>query len=151
MKRILLAAAALLLSHSAFAASTTFPVINGNGGLQQNNAEQNSGGAFSPHSVPEVAGAAVTVQNPMPSADANNAAFHGATVLTPGTPVSVTAAGYSFAWVCTTPGLGSITLPDSSVLPYFFFSNSGGLSRDAFTVLNVSVGAASGCTFWNLH
>jgi hypothetical protein len=149
MKRFVFAACAALSVAPAFAASTTFPVINGVGGVQNNAAELN-GSTFTPHSVPEIAGAAVTPSNPMPAADANNAAFHGASVLTPGTPVALSAAGYSFAWICTTPGLGSITLPDGSVLPYFFFSNSGGLSRDAFTVLNVSIGTAAGCTFWNL-
>jgi hypothetical protein len=113
---VLAVCAALAFAPPAIAASTTFLLINGSG-LVQNDAAESTNGVISPHSVPETSGAAVSPSNPLPAADANNAAFHGASVLTPGTPVTLAAAGYSFAWVCTTPGLGSITLPDTSGLP----------------------------------
>jgi hypothetical protein len=56
----------LALSAPVFAAQTTFPVINGVGGTQQLNAESN-GTSFTPHSAPEVNGAAVSTANPLPS------------------------------------------------------------------------------------
>ena len=70
---------------------------------------------------------------------------------TTGQAVTTATAGYSFGWSCTVGGLGSITLSDGSVLPYLFFANGGGISRDGYTILDAEPGAASGCTFWGLH
>ena len=104
--------------------------------------------------------------NPLVASDPNNAAFHGARVLTPsgtagtaGTvstapypattgsvPATSATAGYSFTWVCSSAGSGSITLTDGSVLPYAFTAGSN-INRDAFAIVDAEPGSASGCTF----
>lgn len=104
--------------------------------------------------------------NPLATLDSNNAAFRDAKALTPsgtaGQPGTIAGAaagpantGYSFGWVCTTPGLGSITTVTGAVLPYYFAANNGGINRDGYQIEDAEPGsggtAAAGCSFWVLR
>jgi hypothetical protein len=83
--------------------------------------------------------------NPLPTADANGAAFQGVSVITPGTPIT---AARSVGFVLTTGCTETFTLADASTIALALTSSTS-LQTLPLAVTNV---AANGCigTFWNL-
>lgn len=103
-------------------------------------------GTVTPHSAPEVNGAVVSTANPMPTVDANGAAFQGVVTITPGTPV---AAARSLGYVCTASGNVTLTLADGSTVTLALQASTS-LQTLPFAVTNVTLGSGTAGSFWNL-
>lgn len=147
MMRFVIFGAVLLFSAPALAQTTptTMTVRDGTGVSRALRYEQSGSGSLAAHSVPEVNGSAVSAANPLPTADAANAAFSGVVAITPGVAV---AAARSLGFVITTGGTVTLTLSDASTIT-LTLAASPQLQTLPFAVTNVALGTAAG-TFWNL-
>ncbi|WP_158933010.1 hypothetical protein [Acidisphaera sp. S103] len=90
----------------------------------------------------------VTVTGTPPVSDINSAAFAGSTVITPGTAISTP--GRSIAFVCTTSGSITITLPDSSSMTFPIIA-SASLQTLPFNPTLLTLGSGTVGTFWTVR
>ena len=79
--------------------------------------------------------------------DANSAAFQGAVPITPGIP---TAALRSIGFIVATQGNVTLTLADGSTLTIPLQTAGGAFQTLPFAVTDVSLGAGTVASFWNL-
>lgn len=147
----LLTAIALIISVSAAAGgqttTSTMPVRDGNpsgSNVQQMRVERAGDGSLATHSVPEVNGSPVTASNPNPVLDANNSAFQGVVIITPGTPFSP---GRSIGFVLSSGCTETITMLNGSTISLALQASTG-LQTLPFAASNVSPSGCAG-TFWN--
>ena len=84
---------------------------------------------------------------PMPTADANGAAFGGVIAVPPGTPVT---AGRSLGFVCTSAGNVTLTFADSSTLTMGIATANAAFQTLPFAVIQVTLGTGTSASFWNL-
>lgn len=125
--------------------STTLSIKDGGGSSKAVIANQDGSGNLVPHHVLRVQGAELSVANPVPTSDANGAAFLGVVAITPGTPFI---AGRSIGFVITNAGNVTFTFSDSSTLTVAMAVNTS-LQTYPFAATNIALGSGTAGSFWN--
>jgi len=129
--------------------TSTVPVISGGSTVFQQNVTLDPSANVTPQSVPRVNGSPVATDNPMPTADANGAAFQGTYPFT-GTGNTLTATpGRSLGYVCSASGTITVTFPDATAIPVPISAGAAFQSLPfAATQIVLSNGTAG--MFWNM-
>jgi len=126
--RLLLLLAALLAFAGGAAAqttTTTMSVRDGGGAAQSLRADKNGDNSLATHNVPEVAGAAVSASNPLPTAPAPSSASSAGIAPTPSPSV-----GSNLVLKASAGNLYSITLSNASAGGFLMIFNLASAPAD---------------------
>lgn len=155
MKRVFLAAYLLVVGAGGAAAS----YVPGTDPVVQDNTADTVAGIGTPGASPYAGSGSASViavlkgvfsklAGTLTTNDTNSAAFVGAVSITPGTPVT---AARSLAYLCTGAGTVTLTYADTSTQTVTLPAATYPFATIPSAVTNVTLGTASGCTFWNMQ
>lgn len=129
---------------------SSWSVRDGNGYPKSSNNTVDSAGNLTPQHAIRTNGAPVEVGNPLPTQDANGAAFGGVVQITLGTAFP---AGRSIAFVCTVSGDVDLVFQDGSTWTGYPLQASPGAVQTlpyALSKMSLSAGSTAVVTAWIL-